>query len=74
MLMAKSVLKLLGENCRTLLALDKSNNNIKEEQQKHISEILEKFLGRDEWPGKRASKMDLVEFLSIFNENNLDFQ
>lgn len=80
-LMTKSVLKLLDENRKTIQSLaggiqqddddDESKTN-----NKSVQEIIEEILERDAWKGRRASKMDLDDFLQLladFNEAGIHF-
>jgi 18S rRNA (adenine1779-N6/adenine1780-N6)-dimethyltransferase len=55
---------------------DDNNKKAKSATYKKVEQILEEITSREEWDGKRASKMDLDDFLSLlsqFNERGIHF-
>jgi 18S rRNA (adenine1779-N6/adenine1780-N6)-dimethyltransferase len=64
--MTRSVLKLLDDNRKTVQSL---NNNVMEDD-RTITQILEDILEQEQWKGKRASKLDLDDFLQLLVEFN----
>jgi 18S rRNA (adenine1779-N6/adenine1780-N6)-dimethyltransferase len=55
---------------------DDNNKKAKSATYKKVEKILEEITSREEWDGKRASKMDLDDFLSLlsqFNERGIHF-
>ena len=73
-LMTKPTIKMLEENRRTHLSLknkgqDQSNDEEMADE-KGVQEIIEEVVSREEWMGKRASKLDLDDFLSLLAEFN----
>lgn len=83
-LLTKPTIKMLEENRRTHLSLkngskngngnsNSSNNNDHDEEmtdEKGVQEIIEEVVSQEEWNGKRASKLDLDDFLSLLAEFN----
>jgi 18S rRNA (adenine1779-N6/adenine1780-N6)-dimethyltransferase len=75
----KPTIKMLEENRRTHLSLkNKGQSGIDEEMmdQKGVLEIIEEVVAQDEWKDKRASKLDLDDFLSLladFNSRGIHF-
>lgn len=76
-LITKPTIKMLEENRRTHLSLNgMSNNDDTSMSDKSIEEILEEVCSKEEWVGKRASKLDLDDFLSLladFNSRGIHF-
>lgn len=76
-LITKPTIKMLEENRRTHLSLNGMNDNDNESMnEKSIEEILEEVCSKEEWVGKRASKLDLDDFLSLladFNSRGVHF-
>eukprot|EP00555_Chaetoceros_dichaeta_P002450 CAMPEP_0198251352 /NCGR_PEP_ID=MMETSP1447-20131203/2206_1 /TAXON_ID=420782 /ORGANISM="Chaetoceros dichaeta, Strain CCMP1751" /LENGTH=348 /DNA_ID=CAMNT_0043936343 /DNA_START=20 /DNA_END=1066 /DNA_ORIENTATION=+ len=86
-LLTKPTIKMLEENRRTHLSLareeNKGNNkqgvamdDDEEVSDKSIEQIIEEVVGKDEWVGKRSSKLDLDDFLSLladFNSRGIHF-
>lgn len=71
-LMTKPTMKLLADNRNTMQAMSK--DMIMDE--KSIQEILEEVTNGDKWKDKRASKLnldDFLELLSEFNERGIHF-
>jgi 18S rRNA (adenine1779-N6/adenine1780-N6)-dimethyltransferase len=55
---------------------DDNTRKTKSATYKKVEQILEDITSREEWDGKRASKMDLDDFLSLlaqFNERGIHF-
>ena len=72
-LMTKSVLKLLEENRKTMMALNrvtKGNDDDDGMESRPIEEILEEILSRDAWKNQRAAKLSLDDFLQLLSEFN----
>lgn len=74
-LLTKPTIKMLEENRRTHLSLQNKGNNgdVDDEEmkdEKGIQEIIEEVVSKEEWNGKRASKLDLDDFLSLLAEFN----
>ena len=74
-LLTKPTIKMLEENRRTHLSLQNKGNSgdggdeeMKDE--KGVQEIIEEVVSKEEWNGKRASKLDLDDFLSLLAEFN----
>ena len=76
-LITKPTIKMLEENRRTHLSLNGMNDNDDiAMNNKSIEEILEEVCSKEEWVGKRASKLDLDDFLSLladFNSRGIHF-
>jgi len=71
-LLTKPNIKMLEENMRTHASL---TGKILEDDLK-VEKILEEVLNNEAWVGKRASKLDLDDFLSLlaeFNEKGIHF-
>jgi 18S rRNA (adenine1779-N6/adenine1780-N6)-dimethyltransferase len=72
--MTRSVLKLLEDNRKTIQSLNNTKiatiNNDDNTDTRTISEILEDILEQEQWKGKRASKLDLDDFLQLLVEFN----
>jgi 18S rRNA (adenine1779-N6/adenine1780-N6)-dimethyltransferase len=76
--MTRSVLKLLEDNRKTIQSLNNTkngtiiinSNNENNTDTRTISEILEDILEQEQWKGKRASKLDLDDFLQLLVEFN----
>lgn len=62
---------MLNENMRTQRALNnsKSNDNMDEEE-KTSDQIIEEVVAMEQWKDKRASKLDLDDFLALLAEFN----
>jgi len=74
-LLTKSTLKLLDENIRTQRALNnnKNNNNadsMMDDDEKMSEQIIEEVVAMERWKDKRASKLDLDDFLALLAEFN----
>uniref|UniRef100_A0A7S3V6V6 rRNA adenine N(6)-methyltransferase n=1 Tax=Chaetoceros debilis TaxID=122233 RepID=A0A7S3V6V6_9STRA len=75
-LKTKPTLKMLEENRRTHLSLNQANGKVgndgDEEMNglKSVEDILEEVTTMEEWVGRRASKLDLDDFLSLLAEFN----
>jgi len=81
-LLTKPTIKMLEENRRTHLSLNLNADSKKDgdddemETAASIEQIIEDVTGKDEWVGKRASKLDLDDFLSLladFNSRGIHF-
>lgn len=66
-LTTKSVLKMLEDNRKTLMAL---NSEMPMEDERSVEEIIEEILKREAWKDQRASKLDLDAFLQLLSEFN----
>jgi 18S rRNA (adenine1779-N6/adenine1780-N6)-dimethyltransferase len=82
-LMTKPTLKMLEENRKTHLSLKQqqekttasSSGNVEidkmdEDPDRTVEQILEEVVGMEQWSGKRASKLDLDDFLALLAEFN----
>ncbi|KAL7541165.1 hypothetical protein ACHAXR_013153 [Thalassiosira sp. AJA248-18] len=71
-LMTKPTMKLLNENMRTQRALNNGNNMSvdEEEETKTAEQIIEEVVAMEQWKDKRASKLDLDDFLALLAEFN----
>jgi 18S rRNA (adenine1779-N6/adenine1780-N6)-dimethyltransferase len=70
-LMTKPTIKMLEENRRTHLSLNGIPDGDDEmKDTKSIEQIIEEVTSKEEWGGKRASKLDLDDFLSLLAEFN----
>jgi 18S rRNA (adenine1779-N6/adenine1780-N6)-dimethyltransferase len=79
----KSVLKLLDDNRKTMMALSSNRGSSMDVDQdsetnnnKPVSEIVEAILEREPWKGQRASKLSIDDFLQLlaeFNEAGIHF-
>ena len=71
-LLTKPTIKMLDENMRTQRALNNSNNNSSmstdEEEVKTSEQIIEEVVAMEQWKNKRASKLDLDDFLALLAE------
>mmetsp|Transcript_17008 Transcript_17008/g.35153 ORF Transcript_17008/g.35153 Transcript_17008/m.35153 type:complete len:89 (-) Transcript_17008:372-638(-) len=65
-LMTKSVLKILEDNRKTIMAL----NSDMDMDQRPVQEIIEEIVSREPWKDQRASKLDLDSFLQLMSEFN----
>ena len=76
-LKTKATINLLNENRRTHMSLHGNKDGDDEmKDTKSIEEILEEVTGKEEWKGKRASKLDLDDLLSLladFNSRGIHF-
>jgi len=63
---------MLDENMKTQRALNGHNNNNMEdgEDDKTSEQIIEEVVSMDQWKDKRASKLDLDDFLALLAEFN----
>lgn len=68
-LLTRTTIKMLEENRRTHVALQKDKTAM-EEDTKKVEEIIEDVVSMEAWAGKRASKLDLDEFLDLLAEFN----
>jgi len=69
-LLTKSTIKLLDENIRTQRALNSSNNSMMDDEEKMSQQIIEEVVAMEQWKDKRASKLDLDDFLALLAEFN----
>lgn len=71
-LKTKPTIKMLEQNRRTHLSLNAGNDKMDEgiNESKSVEEILEEVTTMEEWEGKRASKLDLDDFLALLAEFN----
>ena len=74
-LLTKPTIRMLEENRRTHLSLqNKGKGSMEMDEQmideKGVQEIIEEVVSKEEWNGKRASKLDLDDFLSLLAEFN----
>ena len=70
-LMTKPTIKMLNENMKTQRALNNNNNNMADdEEEKTSTQIIEEVVNLEQWKGKRASKLDLDDFLALLAEFN----
>jgi len=69
-LLTKSTIKLLDENIRTQRALNGNNNSMTDYEEKMAEQIIEEVVAMEQWKGKRASKLDLDDFLALLAEFN----
>jgi len=80
-LLTKPTIKMLEENRRTHLSLNADSKEIIDDDDEmkdtaSIEQIIEDVTGKDEWVGRRASKLDLDDFLSLladFNSRGIHF-
>ena len=68
-LTTKSVLKLLEENRKTVQSLN-NEDAMNDDDDRTVLEIIEEILAKNDWKGKRASKLDLDDFLQLLAEFN----
>ena len=72
-LLTKPTLKMLDENMRTQRALKNNNNNNnmeEDDENKTAEQIIEEVVAMEQWKDKRASKLDLDDFLALLAEFN----
>eukprot|EP00584_Thalassiosira_punctigera_P009357 CAMPEP_0172540818 /NCGR_PEP_ID=MMETSP1067-20121228/11744_1 /TAXON_ID=265564 ORGANISM="Thalassiosira punctigera, Strain Tpunct2005C2" /NCGR_SAMPLE_ID=MMETSP1067 /ASSEMBLY_ACC=CAM_ASM_000444 /LENGTH=338 /DNA_ID=CAMNT_0013326735 /DNA_START=65 /DNA_END=1081 /DNA_ORIENTATION=- len=69
-LLTKSTIKLLDENIRTQRALNDNNNRMTDDEEKTADQIIEEVVAMEQWKDKRASKLDLDDFLALLAEFN----
>jgi len=75
-LLTKPTIKMLEENRRTHLSLNNKGDDKMMEDGKGVEQIIEEVTAKEEWKGKRASKLDLDDFLSLladFNSEGIHF-
>ena len=80
-LLTKPNLKMLEENRRTHLSLKKNGGGTMDcdedmKDEKTVEKIIEEVVRQEKWDGKRASKLDLDDFLSLladFNSRGIHF-
>jgi 18S rRNA (adenine1779-N6/adenine1780-N6)-dimethyltransferase len=78
-LMTKPTIKMLEENRRTHLSLNTDSKKDGDDEMKDtqsIEQIIEEVTGKEEWVGRRSSKLDLDDFLSLladFNSRGIHF-
>ena len=68
--MTRSVLKLLDDNRKTVQSLKSGGDTDAEMDDRTVAQILEQILEHETWKGKRASKLDLDDFLQLLAEFN----
>lgn len=68
--MTKSTLKMLDENIRTHRALNERKDDMCDDENKDARQIIEQVVAMEQWKDKRASKLDLDDFLSLLAEFN----
>lgn len=69
--MTKSVCKLLEANRNTVRSLQKGDTSTAMAiDDRPVEEVLEEILGKEQWKGKRASKLDQDDFLQLLAEFN----
>jgi len=69
-LLTKPTIKMLDENMRTQRALNGSNIMDEDDDEKTSEQIIEEVTNMERWKGKRASKLDLDDFLALLAEFN----
>ena len=73
-LLTKPTIKMLDENMRTQRARNNTINNSSmstdEEEVKTSEQIIEEVVAMEQWKNKRASKLDLDDFLALLAEFN----
>jgi len=70
-LLTKPTIKMLNENMRTQRALNSSNNTgMNDDEEKTSEQIIEDVVAMEQWKDKRASKLDLDDFLALLAEFN----
>jgi 18S rRNA (adenine1779-N6/adenine1780-N6)-dimethyltransferase len=70
----KSTMKLLQDNYQTHLSL--SGNADSSQMEVNVESLIESVVSQEKWAGKRASKLDLDDFLELlaeFNEKGIHF-
>jgi len=68
-LMTKPTIRLLEENRRTQRAL-RGDSMDEEVEEKNAEQIIEEVVNMEQWKDKRASKLDLDNFLALLAEFN----
>jgi len=68
-LMTKPTIRLLEENRRTQRAL-RGDSMEEEVEEKNAEQIIEEVVNMEQWKDKRASKLDLDNFLALLAEFN----
>jgi len=68
-LMTKPTIRLLEENRRTQRAL-RGDSMDEEVEEKNAEQIIEEVVNMEQWKDKRASKLDLDDFLALLAEFN----
>ena len=61
---------MLDENIRTHRALNDKKDGMRDDEDKSASQIIEEVVAMEQWKDKRASKLDLDDFLSLLAEFN----
>jgi 18S rRNA (adenine1779-N6/adenine1780-N6)-dimethyltransferase len=61
---------MLDENRRTQKALNNNNDMSDEDRDKGAEQIIEEVVAMEQWKDKRASKLDLDDFLALLAEFN----
>ena len=72
-LLTKPTIKMLDTNRRTQKSLNNNPETMKEEMEgddKGAEQIIEEVVEIERWKGKRASKLDLDDFLALLAEFN----
>lgn len=79
-LLTKPTIKMLDENMRTQRALNNNNSNTGDDgnsmmeggdgEEKTSEQIIEEVVAMERWKDKRASKLDLDDFLALLAEFN----
>ena len=72
-LLTKPTIKMLDTNRRTQKSLNNNPETMKEEVEgddKGAEQIIEEVVEMERWKGKRASKLDLDDFLALLAEFN----
>ncbi|KAL7508670.1 hypothetical protein ACHAXN_005746 [Cyclotella atomus] len=71
-LLTKPTIKMLDTNRRTQKALNNNKEEAMEEdnEEKGAEQIIEEVVEMERWKGKRASKLDLDDFLALLAEFN----
>lgn len=72
-LLTKPTIKMLDTNRRTQKSLNNNPETMKEEVEgddKGAEQIIEEVVEIERWKGKRASKLDLDDFLALLAEFN----
>lgn len=78
-LLTKPTIKMLDTNRHTQKSLNNNPETMKEEMEgddKGAEQIIEEVVEMERWKGKRASKLDLDDFLALlaeFNKNGVHF-
>lgn len=72
-LLTKPTIKMLDTNRRTQKSLNNNNSDeamYDERDEKGAEQIIEEVVEMERWKGKRASKLDLDDFLALLAEFN----